>query len=263
MDETIVFSIFSFVFGLCIGSFLNAVIYRMPREISLSASRSHCTNCDKLIYWYENIPLISYLFLRGKCSGCGSRISIVYPIVELVVGIFALVVTPSSVFESFQLFEYFFKVSVFATFVAMFVIDLKHKILPNLLNLYLALVLFTKIVLLKGYMHWGLGALIGILFPLGVTYLFYLLKGQVGLGGGDIKLYGGLGLYLGPVGVIHNIFMSCFLGALVGGSLIILKVVDRKTPIPFGPFIIVVAMVQIFLPDQFNWFLENVLHLRV
>ncbi|MCR9203693.1 MAG: prepilin peptidase [Halobacteriovoraceae bacterium] len=260
--ENFVIRFFSFLFGICIGSFLNAVIYRLPKGISLSASRSHCPGCDKLIFWYENIPLISWIFLRGKCSGCSAKISIQYPFIELLVGVFALLVTPMQ-YSGFQIYYYFFYVSVFATFVAMFFIDLKHKLLPNSLNIYLAIILFSKVVMNKGYDHWLLGAAIGVLFPLGVTYLFYLLKGQVGLGGGDIKLYGALGLYLGPLGVVHNIFLSCFLGALVGGSLIVLKVIDRKTPVPFGPFIIVVAATQIFIPEQFRWFMENVLYLTV
>jgi len=255
--------IFSFLFGLCIGSFLNAVIFRVPREISLSASRSHCPKCDKLIYWYENIPLISYVFLlRGKCSGCKEKISIEYPLIELIVGAFAFVVTPASLLPEY-LYYYFFNISVFATFVGMFVIDLKHKIIPNSMNIYLALVLFSGIVLSEPYWHWLIGGGIGILFPLAITYAFYLLKGQIGLGGGDIKLYGALGLYLGPFGIIHNIFMSCFLGALVGGSLIVFKIIDRKTPIPFGPFILVMAFIQIYLPEHFSWFLKNVLMLRV
>lgn len=251
---------FSFLFGLCIGSFLNAVIHRLPREISLSASRSHCTHCDKLIYWYENIPLFSWVFLRGKCSGCSGKISIQYPLVELAVGLFALYVTPKSI-AGYNLYYYFFNVSVFATFLAMFIIDLKHKLLPNTLNIYLAIILFSRVVLTKNYLHWFFGGAIGVLAPLTVTYIFYLLRGQIGLGGGDIKLWGALGLYLGPMGIVHNMFLSNFLGALIGGGLILSKVVDRKTPIPFGPFIILIASVQIFFPDHFAWFLKNVLSL--
>lgn len=255
--ESITVKAFSFVFGLCIGSFLNAVIYRLPREISLSASRSHCPSCDKLIYWYENIPLFSWLFLRGKCSGCSAKISIQYPLVELTVGVFALVMTPKSI-DGFNLYYYFFNVSVFATFVAMFLIDLRHKLLPNVLNIYLAIILFSRVVMNMAYPHWLFGAMIGVFAPLSITYLFYLLKGQVGLGGGDIKLWGALGLYLGPIGIVHNMTLSCFLGALVGGGLIVAKVIDRNTPVPFGPFIIVVSFIQIYFPEYFRRFIENI-----
>lgn len=253
---------FSLIFGLCIGSFLNAVIYRLPREISLSASRSHCPKCNKLIYWYENIPVFSWIFLRGKCSGCKSKISIEYPIVELGVGLFSLSLTPAY-FERSLVIEYFFEFSVFSIFVCHFLIDLRHKILPNSLNLLLALILFSKIIYQESYTHWLIGGSIGIFFPLAVTYGFYLLKGEVGLGGGDIKLYGALGLFFGPLGIMQNIFLSCFLGAIIGGGLIVFKFIDRKTPVPFGPFIIIVASSQIFFPDNFRWFLENTLNMNV
>lgn len=250
MEKGILLS-FSFAFGLCIGSFLNAVIYRLPRKISLSKSRSHCPGCDKLIYWYENVPVLSYIILRGKCSKCSFKIPIQYPLVELTVGVFALFITPKNI-SSISLWSYFFYISVFSCFLSILLIDLRHKLIPNGINIYLASVFFCSVVLSQSPYYWGLGAAIGVLFPLGVTYGFYLLKGQVGLGGGDIKLFGALGLYLGPIGIIHNIFLSCFVGALVGASLILLKIVDRKTPIPFGPFIIFVASAQIFIPDHFN-----------
>ena len=108
----------------------------------------------------------------------------------------------------------------------------------------------------KPWTHWGLGGAIGALIPLAVTYGYYLMRGQIGLGGGDIKLWGVLGLYLGPMGIAYNIFLSCFLGSIVGGSLILFKVLDRKTPIPFGPFIVVVAFTQIFFPNFFSQILR-------
>jgi prepilin signal peptidase PulO-like enzyme (type II secretory pathway) len=256
--EKIILLLFSFLFGLCIGSFLNAVIYRLPRKISLSKSRSHCPGCNKLIFWYENIPLLSYLFLRGKCSKCDFKIPFQYPLIELIVGIFALFITPNSL-ELNNLWSYFFYVSIFSSFLSIVLIDLRHKLIPNSINIYLSLMFFSAVVYTKGPFYWATGAAIGVLFPLGVTYGFYLIKGQVGLGGGDIKLFGALGLYLGPIGIIHNIFLSCFVGAIIGASLILLKVVDRKTPIPFGPFIILVASVQIFLPEYFARFMGLIL----
>lgn len=244
-------TIFSFLFGLCIGSFLNAVIYRLPRKISLSKSRSHCPSCNKLIFWYENVPLLSYIFLRGRCSGCSAKIKLQYPMVELTVGLFAILITPNH-FSTHALWSYFFFLTVFATFLAIVLIDLQHKLIPNALNIYLFVMFFISVVMTKSWLYWGSGLLLGSLIPISVTYLFYLLRGQIGLGGGDIKLWAALGIYLGPVGIAHNIFVSCFLGALIGGGLILTKVVDRKTPIPFGPFIVFVASFQIFFSDYFN-----------
>lgn len=245
----IAFRILSLFFGLIIGSFLNAVIYRIPVKKSIADGRSKCPNCNKLIYWYENLPVVSYLFLKGKCSECGWKIPWTYPAVELIVGLFAFALTPKGS-DPQSLFNYFVGVAIFASFVAIFVIDLKHKIIPNSINIYLAVMFFISVVMSKSFEYWLIGATVGVIFPLSVTYFFYLLKGEIGLGMGDIKLYGALGIYLGPVGVIQNIFLSCFLGAFVMLSLIMTKVVDRKTPLPFGPFIVIVATFQIFLPNK-------------
>ncbi len=244
---------YSMVFGLCCGSFLNALIYRMPRQITIfsSRSRSQCTKCGNQLRWFDNIPLFSYIFLLGRCRNCKSFISFRYPLVELVIGCFAFIITPHNLSLE-RLGLYFFYLSSFSSLVAIFLIDLDFKIIPNELNLYLGMNFLLLVVFNKPYTHWLVGAMIGFLFPLAITYGFYLLKGQVGLGGGDIKLYGVLGLFLGPVGIIHNIFLSCFLGAIVGALLILFKVVKRKTPIPFGPFIVTIAVVQLYLPDVFS-----------
>lgn len=246
--ERLVYLIFSACFGLCIGSFLNAVIYRLPRKVSLAASRSHCPSCNKLIYWYENIPVFSYLFLRGRCSECQAKISIQYPLVELAIGIFALFITPDRL-NAFTVWNYYFYLTTFATFVAIILIDLKHHLIPNQLNLYLLVLFLCASATTRPWMFWVIGGAIGALIPLAVTYAYYLMRGQIGLGGGDIKLWGVLGIFLGPMGVSYNIFLSCFLGSLVGGTLILTKVLDRKTPIPFGPFIVIVAFFQIFFPE--------------
>lgn len=234
-----------------IGSFLNAVIYRLPNNVSMKRTRSHCPSCDKLIFWYENIPILSYLFLRGKCSGCKTRISIQYPIVELISGIAGLLLMPKT-FSYMNLFFFVFYFSVFECFLALFIIDLKHKILPNSINIYLAILLLIFGLIRFPVTHVIFGGGIGLLFPLGFTYLFYLIKGKVGLGGGDIKLWGALGLYLGIKGIVINIFFSCFLGSIIGVSYIVIKKMDKSQAIPFGPFIIIVSFVQIFFPSYFN-----------
>jgi leader peptidase (prepilin peptidase)/N-methyltransferase len=152
--------------------------------------------------------------------------------------------------------------SIFSVFVAHFVIDLQFKILPDVLNLYLAFIIGSFSIVFNPWWFWALGGAIGFGFPYIITWAFYKYSGKVGLGGGDIKLYGALGLYLGPVGVMTNIFMSCFLGSVVTLLLIGLKLFKREDFIPFGPFIIVVGFFQIFLPEQFSWLL-NVLGLQV
>ncbi|MBC7713928.1 MAG: prepilin peptidase [Rhizobacter sp.] len=243
--------IFSTLFGMIVGSFLNALIYRLPRGINIAFPRSSCTECKKVITWYENIPVLSYIFLRGKCSGCGTKISWQYPAVEILCGAFALVIAPRDL-EPASLFNFFFFFSVFCAFLVHFVVDLKHQILPDSINIYLAGIFLLVGVMTTPWTHWLIGGALGLGFPLLVSWIFYLLKGQVGLGGGDIKLYGAMGLYLGPIGIMQNLFLSCFLGAVVGITLIATKVIKRENPIPFGPFIIIVGAFQIFADDWFK-----------
>ena len=230
---------------------MNAVIYRLPRNISLVSSRSHCTNCNKLIYWYENIPVISYIFLKGKCSHCKSSISVLYPLVEIVVGIFAVLITPEFL-SKVTIVNYLFQLSVFSVFVAIFIIDVQHKIIPNELNIYLALIFLMATVLSKPLLFWLLGGALGVAIPWGITYIFYLLKGKIGLGGGDIKLFGALGIFLGPMGFLSNLTISCFIGSVVMILLILLKITKKDSYVPFGPFIVITAFFQIYFPSYFN-----------
>lgn len=233
------------IFGLLLGSFLNVLIYRLPKNLNIAYPGSGCTNCGKAITWYENIPIFSYLFLKGKCSQCRAKISLLYPFIEFVTMGFAFIIAPKSI-NSSDLVNYFFFLSVFCVFLVHFVVDLKHQILPDSLNLYLACIFLLVSFFSHPWQYWTLGGLIGFGFPLTVSLIFYKLKGQVGLGGGDIKLYGALGLYLGPIGIIQNIFLSCTLGAVVGLLMIAVKIMKRENPIPFGPFIIFIAFFQIF-----------------
>lgn len=241
---------FVFVFGLIIGSFANVLIYRLPLGISMLISRSFCPGCKKTIYWYENIPIFSFLFLRGKCSSCSTKIPYQYPIVELAVAILAVVLFPSRL-DYDSMIRFVMNLSVAVVFLSMFIIDLRYKIIPNQLNLYLGILFLAYAIIFLPLNYWLVGALIGLGFPALITWLFYLLRGEIGLGGGDIKLFGVLGIYLGPMGIIHNIFLSCLLGSLVGVLLILTKRLNRKNPIPFGPFIIIIASIQIFFPHDF------------
>lgn len=244
--------VFFFIFGLLVGSFLNVLIYRLPRDLNIVFPRSSCPHCKKLIYWYENIPVISYIFLRGKCSECQGCISIKYPLVELFTGIISLFVF-YRFFYGYSVLggivDYAFYFTMLSVFLVHFLIDLEFKILPNSLNIYLLLIFLIRMAFFSSWTFWLVGGLIGLLFPLIVTWLFYLVRGQIGLGGGDIKLFGILGIFLGPVGIFQNIFLSCMLGSIVGLTLIFLKKMDKNNPIPFGPFILLVAAVQVFFPE--------------
>jgi leader peptidase (prepilin peptidase)/N-methyltransferase len=139
-----------------------------------------------------------------------------------------------------------------------FIIDVKHQVLPDSINIYLGLLFFMVALFTRPWSHWLIGASFGFGFPLLVSWIFYQIRGQIGLGGGDIKLYGVLGIYLGPMGIMQNIFLSCFLGAIVGLILMLAKIIKRDNPIPFGPFILIVASVQIFFEQWFNQLLRYI-----
>lgn len=223
----------------------------MPRLMPLGLPRSRCTNCNKIVYWYENVPMISYLFLRGKCSNCKTGISIQYPLVEFVTGLFSLFLFFDWLeHQSFLIF--IFKLAVFSIFLCIFMIDIKHKIIPDGLNIYLGLLFFIYSFLYLNWVDSLIGAGLGFGITFGVTWIFYKLKGQIGLGGGDIKLFTALGVFLGPLGIVYNITVSCAVGAIIGVGLIALKIIKSNQHIPFGPFIILTSFVQVFFPQVFK-----------
>ncbi len=160
MNLEICIQFFCFIFGALIGSFLNVVIYRMPKGESVVTPRSSCPQCKNLIKWYENIPILSYVVLRGKCSNCLTKISIRYPLIELIVGIIAVYLSPQSLeISEFISFLVFF--SIAATFLAHFIIDVEHQLLPDKLNLYLLLVITPYVVVNFPIHHWLIGGAIG------------------------------------------------------------------------------------------------------
>lgn len=246
------FRVYAFIFGSMIGSFLNVVIYRLPLHRSLVTPRSSCPSCGTMIKWYQNIPIVSFLVLRAKCGFCGFPISWKYPMVELLMGLIAVLLFPETL-SSYTLFEYAFYFSIACIFVSHFFIDLAHKLLLDSLNIYLALLILPYTIMFHTPFYWGVGALIGFGVPFAVTWGFYKIRGTIGLGGGDIKIWGILGLLLGPQGIVHNIFLSCFLGSLVGVAMIATKKMTRETALPFGPFIIIVASLQIYFPSFMSY----------
>ena len=247
----ITLKIFIILFGLLIGSFLNALIYRLPREIDIVFARSACPNCQHLIRWFENIPLFSFIFLRGKCAHCKGKISWQYPIVEALGGLAAWYLAPEEV-TLLGMVNFLFFFSIFCCFVVHAWIDFEHQILPDGVTIYLAALFLAYALVYHSWQSVVGGLLIGGVFPAAVAYGFYLWKKVVGLGMGDIKLYAALGIYLGPMGIISNIFLSCLLGSIVGIILVLLKRMAKDHPMPFGPFIILIATWQIFFPQSFS-----------
>jgi leader peptidase (prepilin peptidase)/N-methyltransferase len=242
--------IFILIFGVTIGSFLNVVIYRVPLEKNIVTPRSACTACGHQICWYENIPILSWLFLRGKCSGCKISISFRYPLIELLTGLAA-----------YSSYVYFYKFTtitgiqsvlvflILCSLICHFFIDIKHQILPDGINLFLLTCSFTYSFMFLDIKSSLLGGAFGFAMPLFVTWAYYKLRGVIGLGGGDIKLFGILGLLFGIQGIVLNLFISCFTGACFSLILIGLGKMDKDKPIAFGPFIILTSVVQLIKPD--------------
>ena len=243
------FMIFAFFFGTLFGSFANVLILRLPKEEDVVFKRSHCPSCKNNLRWFHNIPLFSFLFLKGKCAFCGHKISWQYPIIELTFGMIALFYFPSLPGVK-SLIGFISTIFILYIFICHFIIDIRHKILPDSLNLSL-LILFAIKALYIEQLNWkysGLGLAVGFLFPLGIAWTFYLIRKVEGLGGGDIKLYATLGVIMGPLGILEHIFLSCLLGSIVGLTLMGIGKADRQTEIPFGPSIIIMAFLQLFTP---------------
>ena len=245
MEE--LYTFYAFIFGCIIGSFLNVVILRLPAQKNLVSDRSACPTCGTQLKWYHNIPVLSFIFLKGKCGFCSARISLRYPLIEILTGFISYWLMPDHLnVDSLGLYIFFF--SMACVFICHFFIDLDHQLLLDKLNIYLLILIIPYTVYNFHWMHWLLGGTFGFAVPLFVTWLFYKLRGQVGLGGGDIKLFGILGLFLGPVGIFFNIFFSCFIGAIIGLFMIATKKITKENPLPFGPSILLVASFQIFFP---------------
>ena len=244
-----------FIFGACIGSFLNVCILRIPAGKSIVRPPSSCPECGDRIPFYCNLPVISYLFLRGRCRNCGTRISMRYPTVEILTGLFS-----AAVYMRFGLFpETALWLALICTLIVISFIDLDHRIIPDILSLP-GIPVFMVFSVLTGQLTF-IQSLTGILAGGGVLYLvgliYYLLKKIEGMGGGDIKLLAMIGAAVGLKGVVFTIFTGSVLGTVVGIILMIYgRAIDTKLKIPFGPFLSAGAVLYIFFGDMMiRWYI--------
>jgi len=238
-----------------IGSFLNVIVYRVPLKRSIIAPPSACTDCGARIKGYDNIPVFSWLFLRGKCRNCKSTISIRYPFVELGTGVFFAIVawkfwpSTSSTYLLLIAFLYLAAMSV-----ALALIDLDTSTLPNWLVLPSY---FVGVVLLSaaGIVSGDYGALIRAGVGMAVLWLIYFGMAMAypgGMGFGDVKLAGVLGLFLGYLGwgaLFTGAFAAFVLGGFFGLALLLSRKADRKTGIPFGPWMLVGAWIGVVFSE--------------
>lgn len=236
--------IFSFLFGLILGSFLNVCIHRIPLKKSIVNPPSSCPNCDEKITFYDNIPLISYIILLGRCRRCGESIPLRYPIVELITGLLSVsLLLRYGLGHQYPLYLLFSASLVVVSF-----IDLQHKIIPDILSLPGILIGLSASVIL-GHISWT-ESLIGIIGGGGSLYLvavcFEKLTGKEGMGGGDIKLLAMIGAWMGWRPLPFIILISSMSGAIIGGGSLLLSRRGLRTRIPYGPFLAIGAMVYLF-----------------
>ncbi len=254
IEERTMWQVISIIFGALVGSFLNVCIYRLPKEESIIWPRSHCPTCKKTIKFYDNIPLISYLLLRGRCRYCKGSISLQYPLVE---GITAL----SSLFLFMKFgpsLSYLFYFAFVATLICITVIDLYHQIIPDVISLpgigvgLLASLIIPQITFFNSLMGILLGG--GSLFL--VASLYQWIFKREGMGGGDVKLLAMIGAFLGWKAVILTILLSSLIGSITGITIMILKGKGFKYAIPFGPFLSLGAVIALFYQNEIIfWYL--------
>lgn len=255
----VVATAFITLLGLAVGSFLNVVIWRVPRGESVVAPPSHCPRCDAQIRTRDNIPVLSWIVLRGRCRDCGARISARYPGVEaLTGGLFLLMVLTLGLTWELPAFLYLTALGVALAF-----IDLDTKRLPNVLTLP-SYPIVAGLLLLPAAMadSWGdYGrALLGAAALFGLYFLMALVY-PAGMGMGDVKLAGVLGMALGWLGWsqwIVGSFMAFVLGAVVGVGLMLFGRAGRRTAIPFGPFMLVGALLGIVIGSGVaGWYVDQ------
>jgi len=250
------------IYGMLIGSFLNVVIYRVPARMQWQwrrdcremlgvpavdepepaniMGRSRCPNCSHKIAWFENIPVISWAVLRGRCRGCAAPISFQYPLVELLTGALFLACA-----WRFGISAQGVAAMIFAAFaVAMAGIDLRIQFLPDQLTLpllWLGLLASTSGVFIPADQA-IIGAATGYLVPWTIGWLFHKIRGMEGLGHGDFKLLAAIGAFCGWQAVLTTLLSASVFGTFVGGIWLAMHGRDRATPIPFGPYLAAAGM---------------------
>jgi leader peptidase (prepilin peptidase)/N-methyltransferase len=244
---------YAFALGAVVGSFLNVLIYRLPREMSiLRTPPSSCPACSSPIHWHDNIPLYSWLVLRGRCRACRAPISLRYPMIELTSGVLAV-----AALARWGLSVTGFEVAIFAwVSLALGLIDLDFKILPNVLT-YPSIVFGLGCSALGGYTWWLdslVGAAVGALLPTLVIVLYKLWRGIEGMGWGDVKYLAAIGSVVGVRGVVGVLVIGSILGALVGLGLMAAGRGSGKTELPFGTFLALAAILWLYAPPSWlSW----------
>lgn len=246
MNIIIVF--FILLYGIIIGSFLNVCIYRIPRKESIVSTRSHCMNCAYQLKWYDLVPVLSYLFLRGKCRSCGKQISVQYPVIEVLNGIFYVVVFYENGFNIISILYCL----VASALLVLSVIDFRIYEIPDGINCFLGGIAAVRVVLdirnLSLY-------LIGFFCVSGFLFLIYFISKGRAIGGGDVKLMAVCGLLLGYKQIIIAFILGCILGSIL--HLLRMKLSKEDRVLAFGPYLSMGIFLSMLYGEKIaNWYLS-------
>ena len=240
------------LFGLVIGSFLNVCIYRLPRDQSIVWPASRCTSCGREISWFENVPVVSYAILRGRCRTCGDRISLMYPLIEVVTaGVFVAVAAAFGVSWLLPI-----RLLFGCAMIVLLVIDLQHQILPNEITLPGIVVgLVASLVAEPGWRDALIGALAGGGLLSLVAWGYERIRHQEGLGFGDVKMLAMIGAFLGWKLMLLTLVGASLLGSLTAGVLMLAGRADWQSKLPLGTFLAIAAVpVSLVGNTVVNWY---------
>ncbi len=246
-----------FIFGSIVGSFLNVCIYRIPRGESIIIPASHCPSCNAPIKIWDNIPILSYVMLGGRCRACKSRISLRYPLVEAMNALLYI-----ALLWRFRIgWHTLFYFALASALIVITFIDLDFQIIPDGITLPGILIgtIAGSLILPDPFLRWSLlgykASVFGALTGFGLFYIVAVLS-RGGMGGGDIKMMAMVGALMGWKSVLLTTFLGSLLGSVWGISLMVFKGKGRKTKIPFGPFLAAGAIITLFLGQEiFYWYL--------
>lgn len=250
--ENVIYAIITFVYGIFIGSFLNVCIYRIPKKESVVVVRSHCMNCGKNIKWYDLVPVFSFLILGGKCRYCKTKLSVQYPLIELLNGIGYAII---ALFGGFNL-ESILYCLCFSSLLALSVIDFRTFEIPFAFNVFIGVLGIIK--LLTDLSHWY-EYVIGAICVSGFLYLLYLITKGRGIGGGDIKLMAAAGLLIGWKLIILSLGLGCVIGSII--HIILMKVQDKDRVLAFGPYLSIGIFISMLCGNQIiDWYINSFIH---
>jgi leader peptidase (prepilin peptidase) / N-methyltransferase len=249
------------VLGASLGSFLNVLIYRLPVHQPIGMARSQCRSCGRVIPWYDNLPILSYLLLRGRCRACHAPFSIRYPIVEALTALLAVALFAREGLSLAVLGAFYFGCSL----IVLTYIDLDHRLLPDRITLPgIVLGLVLSVAAPRGGDRLASleTAVLGVLLGGGILWLvawsYEKATGREGMGGGDIKLLAMIGAFLGWKGVLLTLLLSSLIGSMIGVGVMLARGANTRLAIPFGPFLAIGALIGLFWGEQIvAWYIST------